>query len=104
MDLCHGDDIMQALHLAANAGHIKVVETLIANDAAINQQNAAGFTALHLASKRGDPPTVALLLKAHADTDVLTFKPKVIKSVDLHGARFWLACFAKGALGSIAWL
>ena len=74
-----------ALHLAAKNKHVAVVQALICADATVDEQNASGWTALHIASKNGDAPMIAALLKGHARVDIVTNKPKIIKTTDSLG-------------------
>ena len=48
----------------------RIVELLLKNKAKIDAQGSYGYTALHIASRRGNEATVELLLKNKAETDV----------------------------------
>ena len=54
-----------ALKLAAEWGNIRILRLLVENGANVNQQNAQGFTALHVAAKRGDKAMLDLLLHGY---------------------------------------
>ncbi|CAG9785377.1 unnamed protein product [Diatraea saccharalis] len=52
------------VHLAATAGHIKTLQTLVYYGADINaREGLAGWTALHIAARRGDARTAQYLLE-----------------------------------------
>jgi uncharacterized protein len=52
--------------VASRAGHIKVVQWLLDEGAAINENDDFGLTALALACSLGHPSVVTLLLKRGA--------------------------------------
>ncbi len=56
-----------ALILASAGGHTEIVDTLITNEAKINERDLTGHTALNWAAMRGHIKTVSLLLKKGAD-------------------------------------
>jgi len=60
-----------SLHLAANYGHLKNVETLVENGANINAKNTEGFTPLHEAAKEGREPVVEYLISKKADVSLV---------------------------------
>ncbi|RVE47505.1 hypothetical protein evm_007822 [Chilo suppressalis] len=56
------------VHVAANAGHLKTLQTLVYYGADINaKEGLAGWTALHIAARRGDTRTTQYLLEQCAD-------------------------------------
>jgi hypothetical protein len=61
------NDGRSALHLACSLGHAEIVTELIANGAAVNQQDMDGHTALHFACIDGSPECVQRLLGARAE-------------------------------------
>ena len=71
-----------ALHFACANGHASVAAFLLDNKAQINQLNAMGATALHVAAKGGHTRTLEVLIKyvtcpppsspSHRTTAVLT--------------------------------
>jgi hypothetical protein len=61
-----------ALHLAAQNGHNEVVQTLLKNNAAIDEKQKDGFTALHFAAQNGHNEVVQTLLKNNAAIDEKT--------------------------------
>ena len=63
------EDGNSPLHYAAQGGHIKVVEILLAAKADVLVQNNNGSTALHHAADRGHDKVVEILLAAKADVD-----------------------------------
>jgi ankyrin len=51
-----------ALHFAAEAGHLPIVEQLISKNASVGAKTNAGMTALHFAKNRQHPEVEALLV------------------------------------------
>jgi ankyrin repeat protein len=66
-----------SLHWAAEAGQLKMVETLLAKNADVNPTDRDGSTPLHLAAKAGRTAIVQLLLDKGADVNaqVSAFNP-----------------------------
>ncbi len=77
-----------ALHLAAAGGHAQFVEMLVRDSRVhVNARNAAGQTALHLASMNGKLDVVKVLLANRQDLDVKcadTAGRTVLHNVALH--------------------
>jgi ankyrin repeat protein len=61
-----------SLHVAANAGHDKIVELLLEKGALIDQTNALGWNALHFAACEGKHGIIELLLDKGADARHVT--------------------------------
>ena len=62
-----------ALHIAAENGHLEIVDRLLSNKAFINSKTKTGITALHLASMKGWTDIVTLLVEKYsANVDSLT--------------------------------
>jgi hypothetical protein len=58
------------LHVAAQAGNVRVVQALCNAGAALDRRDATGMTALHLAVAGSHEAVVALLLESGADAGV----------------------------------
>jgi len=58
-----------ALHRAAAAGSVPMVNLLLKNKSPLNATDSAGYTALHHAVAEGHGDTAVALLKAGAETD-----------------------------------
>jgi len=56
-----------ALHIAASAGNLDFIETLLEARASMGAQTDTGLTALHLASRQGHSKVVSSLLQAGAE-------------------------------------
>ena len=66
-------DGMTALHWAAERGHARVADILLAADAAVDAETRIGsYTALHLAGRGGHGAVVRMLLAAGSDPHVRT--------------------------------
>ena len=57
-----------ALHLAADYGHVEVVETLLSQGADIDAENDMNYTALHIAVEGDHKDIVRILLENGADS------------------------------------
>ncbi|KAH7257947.1 ankyrin repeat-containing domain protein [Fusarium tricinctum] len=55
------------LHIASAMGHLKVVKTLIAYGANVDEVDAAGYTPIHYATRNNHAEIVVLLLENGAD-------------------------------------
>ncbi|KAI9268192.1 ankyrin repeat-containing domain protein [Phascolomyces articulosus] len=55
--------------IAASAGHLPVVESLVKHGADVSLQNEGGQTALHYAASKNRIDIVKLLLENKADTN-----------------------------------
>jgi ankyrin repeat protein len=62
------------LHIAAQEGHLEIVETLLAAGADKDKPNNKGFTSLHISAQEGYLEIVETLLAAGADKDTSTKK------------------------------
>ena len=62
-------DDWTALHLAANEGHIQIVELLLKNDINKEAITKMGRKAIHIATIRGNYEVVKLLIEAKCDLD-----------------------------------
>jgi len=61
---------LNALHSAASAGHIDVVDFLISANVDVNAKSNRGDTALHFAAHRGLVDVILKLVEAGADADI----------------------------------
>ena len=66
---CAGADGLAALHLAAEAGHVSVVELLLQHGATVDITTPDGDTPLHMAAAHGHTSVVEQLLLAGARPD-----------------------------------
>ena len=78
---------LTALLLAAETGHLSIVELLLNRGADIDATDEQGRTALFLATERGHVDIVSLLLEKGCDTEVTD---------DLHGQTPLLRCASSG--------
>ena len=98
-DWVFGEDEVNALHIGAVFGHLKVVQTLLFRGADIESKDSAGNTALHYASCNGQDPVVQLLLDKGCEINssadegytalhfaALAAKPEIIRLLVTHGA------------------
>ncbi|PTB53808.1 hypothetical protein M431DRAFT_36422, partial [Trichoderma harzianum CBS 226.95] len=60
------------LQIAAEKGHVPILEMLLKNKARINSKDSLGRTALHCAAKHGHLPAVRLLVENGARIDCAT--------------------------------
>lgn len=66
-------DGMSALHLAAQAGHVAIVEALLSAGATVDPTTRIGsYTPLHIAATQANDAIVSLLLEAGADATAST--------------------------------
>ena len=73
-----------ALHLAARAGDVMAVQTLLENGADANAKNINGDTALHLAARAGNVMVAQVLLKKGADTTIINKGEETVLDAVLH--------------------
>jgi ankyrin repeat protein len=67
VDLMVGQRRLTALMMAAQNGHVEVMEKLVAHkDTALDKTDAEGFSALHWAAEKNKPDVIACLLAAGA--------------------------------------
>ena len=66
-----GDDGRTALHQAATAGHVAIVQTLLDAGADVRRRDASGLDAWLLAAPSGQTSVMEALLEAGADPDVV---------------------------------
>ena len=67
-----GSYVCTPMYVASKKGHNKVVTTLLATDADVNQAQNDGRTPLYLACQYGRTEVVTTLLAANADVDKAT--------------------------------
>ena len=67
---CHLVDGMTGLHVAATAGSVRFVATLIEHGADVNAVTPSGSTPLHLAAEQWAPTVIRYLLLSGANPDV----------------------------------
>jgi hypothetical protein len=60
------------LHIAAQQGHLTVVEVLLKFGASVDSQDECGRTALHIASYRGHEQIVTALLEHGSDINIMS--------------------------------
>lgn len=72
-----GDLNRTCLHQAVLSGSVMAVEFLLLNGVDVNAQDENGFTALHLATERGNTAQAYLLLKNRAKHDILAGNGKL---------------------------
>lgn len=65
------------LHQAVLSGSVMAVEFLLLNGVDVNAQDEQGYTALHLATERGNTAQAYLLLKNRAKHDILATNGKL---------------------------
>ncbi|PFH35805.1 ankyrin repeat-containing protein [Besnoitia besnoiti] len=75
------EDDMTALHLAADRGHIEVVDLLLKNGADVNAQDNSGETPLHVAVVAENLAVVSLLLRGNADVLLQTHDGETVLDV-----------------------
>jgi hypothetical protein len=68
--VCTNDGKTRPLHLAAQQGHVKMIEILLEAGAEVDHRNNLDETALHLACKEGHFDVVKLLLKSQASLEM----------------------------------
>lgn len=64
------DDNTTALHIAAEFGHINIINFLLSKKAEINATNTYGVTALHMAAQASQHEIITLLIEQQADVNV----------------------------------
>lgn len=76
IDVNGTDDNAQSapLHWAAQSGHADIVQTLLSNNADVDQVNKGGLTALHYAADKGHAKVVTLLIQKGASVNMKEFK------------------------------
>ncbi|MCX8108696.1 MAG: ankyrin repeat domain-containing protein, partial [Verrucomicrobiae bacterium] len=60
-----------SLHAAVNEGNYGAVRQQIARRSDLNAKDGSGYTALHIAARKGDLPMVRLLVEAGADPAIM---------------------------------
>ena len=70
VSICTNDGKTQPLHLAAQQGHVKMIEILLEAGAVVDHKNDLDETALHLACEEGHCDVVKLLLRAQASLEM----------------------------------
>nr|CEL68462.1 TPA: ankyrin repeat-containing protein [Neospora caninum Liverpool] len=75
------DDDMTALHLAADRGHVEVIELLLEKGADVNVQDNSGETPLHVAVVAENLNVILLLLKKNADISLRSHEGETVFDV-----------------------
>ena len=78
-----------ALHVAAGAGNVGVVEVLVKRGASLNETNHSGYTALMLAAKSRNFDVFCLLVKAGCDVNVKRKSKTLLSSLLCKAADKW---------------
>ena len=71
------NELARLLHIAAEAGNLKVIEKLLEKGVDINAKDEDGKTALHIAAERGHLNAVKLLINNHAEVDIKDHDNKI---------------------------
>jgi len=89
------------LHIAANSGHLKVLDLLLHNGADVNCLSINNSTPLHLAMSGGHIDCVLLLLAYGADGSLVDDQAKTaFQTTKLRGSAFKKLLKSKGKLSS----
>jgi ankyrin repeat protein len=64
------DDNTTALHIAAEFGHVAIINFLLSKKADINATNTDGGTPLHMAAQSSNPEVIKSLLENQADVNI----------------------------------
>ncbi|EPR61883.1 ankyrin repeat-containing protein [Toxoplasma gondii RUB] len=75
------DDDMTALHLAADRGHVDVIDFLLEKGADVNAQDNSGETPLHVAVVAENLDVISLLLKRNADISLQSHDGETVLDV-----------------------